>query len=66
MLIILFNICVLRTVLLFAFTARWHVLEAVAATYPLAWFGAAVCLLIYWRGGRWLSNSTDEVQHETV
>lgn len=65
MLIILFNICVLRTVLLFAFTARWHVLEAVAATYPIAWFTAALCLLIYWLRGAWKPQSGKEEQHES-
>lgn len=66
MLLILLNICVVRTVLLFVFTARWPVIEAVAATYPLAWLAAALCLLLYWRGGRWLPKPIDEVQYESV
>jgi Na+-driven multidrug efflux pump len=65
MIIILLNICVLRTVLLFAFTARWHMLEAVAATYPIAWFTAALCLLIYWLRGAWKPQSGKEEQHES-
>jgi Na+-driven multidrug efflux pump len=66
MLLILLNICVVRTVLLFVFTARRPVIEAVAATYPLAWLAAALCLLLYWRGGRWLPKPIDEVQYESV
>lgn len=57
MILILLNICVLRTLFLFLFTSYSMSLEAVAATYPTAWFTAAVSFLLYWRGGRVLSSS---------
>lgn len=56
MILILLNICVLRTVFLFLFTSYSMSLEAVAATYPTAWFTAAVSLMLYWNGGKVLSS----------
>lgn len=53
MVIILLNICVLRTILLFIFLNVWGTLESVAAVYPCAWFGCALCLFIYWIMGKW-------------
>lgn len=57
MILILLNICVLRTVFLFLFTSYSMSLEAVAATYPAAWFTAAVSFMLYWHGGKVLSSS---------
>ncbi len=48
MAVILLCLCVLRTLLLFAFTQAWDSLEAVAAVYPCAWLAAAVCLTFFW------------------
>ena len=51
MVIILMNICVLRTIFLIIFTQNWNTIEAVAATYPSAWAAATVCFIIYWKAG---------------
>lgn len=53
MVIIMANICGLRTVLLFIFLNVFGTLESVAAVYPCAWFGAALCFFIYWMSGKW-------------
>lgn len=47
MIIILFNICILRTILLFAIMARWHDIRGIAVTYPITWGMTALCMLIY-------------------
>lgn len=49
MVMILFCMCILRTLLLFIFTRVWGSLEAVAAVYPCAWVAAAFCLSACWR-----------------
>ena len=53
MVIILLNICVLRTVLLFVYINIWGTLESVAAVYPSVWFTAALSFFIYWLSGKW-------------
>lgn len=49
MILILANICVLRTALLILFTRIFGTLESVAAVYPCAWLAAALSLIIYWK-----------------
>ena len=44
-LVVLVNICVLRVVLVFAFTAQGWGMEAIAATYPITWTTTALCML---------------------
>ena len=53
MVIIMANICGLRTILLFIFLNTFGTLESVAFVYPCAWFCAALCFFIYWMSGRW-------------
>lgn len=48
MLIVLFSMCVFRTVLLALFNHLFGTLESVAAVYPCAWLLAAVSLTVYW------------------
>lgn len=52
MIIILVNICVVRTILLYALTTRWHAIEAVAVTYPVTWALTAAFLTVYWFSAR--------------
>ncbi len=52
MIIILMNICVVRTILLYYLTSRWHEIEAVAVTYPVTWGLTALFLTVYWFAAR--------------
>ena len=51
MIIILSNICVVHTVLLFVIMSFYYDVRGIALTYPIAWSLTALCLLIYygWR-----------------
>ena len=51
MVIILSNICVVRTVLLFVIMSFYHDVQGIAVTYPITWSMTALCLLVYcgWR-----------------
>jgi len=46
--IILINICVIRTILLFTIVPRWQNIRSVAVTYPLTWALTAGCMLVYY------------------
>lgn len=48
MIIILFGICILRTVLLFTIMPRWHDIRGIAVTYPITWGVTALCMMIYY------------------
>ena len=48
MVIIMLNICLLRTIILQIFVGIWGTLESVAAVYPTVWITAALCLRICW------------------
>ena len=48
MLIILINICIIRTALLFFIVPRWQDIRGVAAAYPITWALTAVCMLVYY------------------
>ena len=48
MLIILINICVIRTALLFLIVPRVQDIRGVAAAYPVTWALTAICMLIYY------------------
>ncbi len=52
MVLILANICALRTLLLVLFTLTFGTLESVAAVYPCAWLAAALSLAVYWKKGK--------------
>lgn len=45
-LVVLANICILRVILVFTFTAQGWGLEAIAATYPITWTTTALCMLV--------------------
>ncbi len=49
MIIIMLNICVLRTLILTVITHFNETIEAVASVYPVSWFTASLCFIIYWK-----------------
>lgn len=57
MLIIMANICVLRTVLLFVLTSFMDGIKPIAVTYPTAWLATVICITIYWFRGAWAKQT---------
>jgi putative MATE family efflux protein len=53
MVIILSNICILRTVLLFVIMSMWQDIRGIAAAYPITWGITALCMSAYYVKGRW-------------
>ncbi len=49
MLIIMINICVIRTILLFLIVPHFSDVRGVAVTYPITWTLTAICMFIYYR-----------------
>ena len=56
MAIILTNICVLRTVLLFLIMASVQGIQGIAMTYPITWTSTALCMAIYYWKGDWMGE----------
>ncbi len=54
MVIILSNICLLRTVLLFIMMRVQNNIQGVAITYPITWASTALCMFIYYSKSNWL------------
>lgn len=54
MVIILSNICLLRTLLLFVIMGVQHNIQGVAITYPITWASTALCMFIYYSKSNWL------------
>lgn len=52
MVIILSNICVLRTALLYLLAFLWHDIRAIAVAYPITWASTALCMYAYDRHSR--------------
>ena len=48
MLIVMTNICIIRTILLFAIVPRVMDIRGVAVTYPITWTLTAICMSIYY------------------
>ena len=48
MCIIMINICIVRTVLLFLVVPRYYDIRSVAAVYPITWAMTALCMTIYY------------------
>ena len=53
MYIVLFNQCLLRTVILFGFMQLAHDIRLLAAVYPITWGTAGAMLYWYYREGTW-------------
>jgi Na+-driven multidrug efflux pump len=67
MLIVMVNICVIRTLLLFLIVPRFPDIRGVAITYPITWALAATCMAVYyllsaetWLKGASVSNMTEK------
>ncbi len=57
MMIILSNICILRTGLLFVIMGRWQDIRGIAVTYPITWGMTALCMLLYYWRGAWAKKA---------
>ena len=53
MLIIMGNLCILRSILLFIIMAFCHDVRGVAVLYPITWFLTAVSMTLYYKFGKW-------------
>jgi putative efflux protein, MATE family len=56
MVIILTNICVLRTILLFIIMASNSSITGIAMTYPITWASTALGMAIYYWRGNWMGE----------
>ncbi len=56
MAIILTNICVLRTLLLFMIMSSVQNIQGIAITYPITWASTAICMGIYYWRGNWMGE----------
>ena len=50
MLIVLTNICMVRTILLFFIVSKVPDVRGVAAVYPVTWMMTSVCMVTYYIG----------------
>lgn len=57
MIIILVNLCVVRTIILFIVNSFYQDVRAVAVTYPITWALAAGCMLAYFWRGKWMEGA---------
>ena len=56
MAIILTNICIVRTLLLFVIMSFYHDVRGIALTYPITWGLTAVCMCLYYRYGKFVPH----------
>ena len=61
MIIILLNICVLRTILLIFIMSFYHDVRGVAMTYPITWAVTAACMSVYFFKGKWLKQAINSL-----
>jgi putative MATE family efflux protein len=57
MIIVLLNICVLRTILLFIIVPFYHDVRGVAMTYPITWATTTACMAVYYLKGKWYEKT---------
>ncbi len=65
MLIVVINMCVVRTCILKVALYFYPSVLGVAAVYPLTWACTALCLFLYYRSGRWSPVQTD-LTHNSI
>ena len=53
MLIILMNLCVIRSILLFWIMSFFHDIRGVAIVYPITWVLTSTVMVLYYRFGHW-------------
>lgn len=51
MIIVVFNMCVVRLACLFALVAAFHNVRAIGVCYPITWFCTSLCLGVYYYAG---------------
>ena len=56
MTVILANICVLRSILLYILVPMYPDVKAVAVTYPVTWFTTALGMVVYYATGKWKTD----------
>ncbi len=56
MAIILINICVLRTILVFVMMSSFHDIRGIAIAYPITWASTALGMAIYYWRGNWMGE----------
>ncbi len=56
MYIVIFNQCILRTVILFGFMQLAHDVRLLIAVYPISWSTAGAMLYWYYRKGTWIKH----------
>ncbi len=56
MYIVIFNQCILRTVILYAFMQLAHDIRLLVAVYPISWSTAGIMLYWYYRKGTWMKK----------
>lgn len=67
MLIVLLNICVFRTILLFAIMTFYTDVRGVAMVYPITWATTSACMALYYFKGKWFEETTSTaVDGETM
>ena len=66
MLIIMANICLLRTACIAIFVSIFGDVRGVAISYPISWFTTDVCMLLYYRFGRWLPKKQKDTSTQTA
>lgn len=57
MVIILVNICILRTVFLIVLMQYSKTVETVTIIYPLTWLTTAICFILYWKSRKWIPKT---------
>lgn len=60
MLIIMANICILRTACIAICVSIFGDVRGIAISYPISWFTTDVCMLLYYKFGHWLPEKKTE------
>jgi putative MATE family efflux protein len=67
MVMVLMNLCVLRTALIYVITNYFlNSAGGVVAVYPITWACAAACLTVYYRKGNWMPQYPNRGKVSTV
>lgn len=66
MLLVLLNICLIRTALLFVIVPRVPNITGVAATYPITWALTSVCMIVYYVRFHHLRGQTAANEHMSI
>lgn len=53
MMIMLFNLCALRVIMLYTLSSRWSGIELMLSIYPVSWAACSVGLMLYYKKEKW-------------